>query len=71
MEADLIILEEKLNRLIALCGKLRAENAQLRESLLQAQDDADQLRGNMALASQRLKSLIERLPQDETSGEAL
>lgn len=71
MEADLIILEEKLNRLLALCQKLRAENTQLRQSLIQAQDDAEQLKSNMAMASQRLRSLIERLPQDETSGEAL
>ena len=71
MEADLIILEEKLNRLLALCQQLRAENTQLRQSLLQAQGEAEQLKGNIALASQRLWSLIERLPQDETSGEAL
>jgi len=71
MEADLIILEEKLNRLLALCQQLRAENAQLRQSLAQAQDEAGQLKSNMALAGQRLKALIDRLPQDETSGEAL
>jgi cell division protein ZapB len=71
MEADLILLEEKLNRLLALCQQLRAENAQLRQSLAQAQDEAGQLKSNMALAGQRLKALIDRLPQDETSGEAL
>ena len=71
MEADLIILEEKLNSLLALCQKLRAENTQLRQSLTQAQDDAEQLKNNMTLAGQRLKTLIARLPQDETSGEAL
>ena len=71
MEADLIILEEKLNSLLALCQKLRAENTQLRQSLTQAQDDAEQLKNNMTLAGQRLKTLIDRLPQDETSGEAL
>ena len=71
MEADLIILEEKLNSLLALCQKLRAENTQLRQSLTQAQDDVEQLKNNMTLAGQRLKTLIDRLPQDETSGEAL
>ena len=71
MEADLIILEEKLNKLLAMCQQLRAENTQLRQSLLQAQGEVEQLKGNIALASQRLRSLIERLPQDETSGEAL
>ena len=71
MEADLIILEEKLNSLLALCQKLRSENTQLRQSLTQAQDEAEQLKNNMTLAGQRLKTLIDRLPQDETSGEAL
>ena len=71
MEADLIILEENLNSLLALCQKLRAENTQLRQSLTQAQDEAEQLKNNMTLAGQRLKTLIDRLPQDETSGEAL
>ena len=71
MEADLIILEEQLNSLLALCQQLRAENTQLRQSLTQAQDDAEQLKNNMTLAGQRLKMLIDRLPQDETSGEAL
>ena len=71
MEADLIILEEKLNSLLALCQKLRSENTQLRQSLTQAQDEAEQLKNNMTLAGQRLKMLIDRLPQDETSGEAL
>lgn len=65
MEADLKILEEKLTQLITLCQALRAENLELRQGLAQAQDDAKQLKDNMSLASQRLKLLIERLPQDE------
>jgi cell division protein ZapB len=65
MEADLKLLEEKLSQLIALCQTLRSENQELRQGLAKAQDDAKQLKENMSLASQRLKVLIERLPQDE------
>lgn len=65
MEADLKILEEKLSQLIALCQALRSDNLELRQSLAQAQDEARQLKDNMSLASQRLKALIGRLPQDE------
>ena len=71
MEADLKLLEEKLTQLIALCQALRSENLELRQGLAQAQDDARQLKENMSMASQRLKLLIERLPQDEIGKGAL
>ncbi|HEX5538726.1 MAG TPA: hypothetical protein VFX01_02960 [Methylophilaceae bacterium] len=71
MEADLKILEEKLSQLIALCQALRADNLELRQSLAQAQDEARQLKDNMSLASQRLKALIGRLPEDEISKDTL
>jgi len=71
MEADLKILEEKLSQLIALCQALRSDNLELRQSLAQAQDEARQLKDNMSIASQRLKVLIGRLPEDEISKDTL
>ena len=71
MEADLKALEEKLAQLIALCQLLRSENLELRQALVQAQDESRQLKENMALASTRLEALIERLPQDVVSKESL
>ena len=71
MEADLKALEEKLTQLVALCQLLRSENLQLRQELVQAQDDNKQLKDNMALASTRLEALIGRLPQDVVSKESL
>lgn len=71
MEADLKALEDKLTQLIALCQLLRSENLELRQELVQAQDEARQLKDNMALASTRLEALIERLPQDVVSKESL
>ncbi|MCB5188262.1 hypothetical protein LG200_09655 [Methylobacillus caricis] len=63
MDSDLIALEEKLGQLISLCHLLRAENLELRQELVSAQDDNKHLKENMALATTRLEALIERLPE--------
>ena len=60
MDADIKALEEKLAKLIALIGSLRAENMQLREK-------SDVLKNNMAIASVKLEGLLEKLPQGEES----
>ena len=62
MDADLKALEEKLSGLISLCSELRIENAQLRFDLSATQNDATLLKAKMALASERIEALMERLP---------
>jgi hypothetical protein len=62
MDADLKALEEKLSGLISLCSDLRSENARLRLDLNTTQSDAALLKVNMALASERIEALMERLP---------
>jgi cell division protein ZapB len=62
MDADLKALEEKLSGLISLCSDLRSENAQLRLDLNTMLSDAALLKANMALASERIEALMERLP---------
>ena len=64
MNADLITLEEKLAQLISLCQLLRAENLELRQELTLSQDDNKQLQDNIELASRKLQTLIEQLPED-------
>ena len=64
MEADLKALEDKVAQLIDLCKQLRTENIDLRQELAQAQNDARQLKENMALTGNRLQALLERLPED-------
>jgi cell division protein ZapB len=64
MESDLKALEERIVRLIGLTQQLRTENIHLRQELAQAQDDARQLKENMAQAGTRLQALLERLPED-------
>jgi len=64
MDADLKSLEEKLSQLISLCHSLRSENSALRQELAQAQSDSKKLRDNMALVSNRLEAVIDRLPEE-------
>ncbi len=64
MDADLKALEEKLTQLIAQTRLLRSENLGLRQELGQAQEDVKHLKGNMMLASTRLKALVGRLPDE-------
>lgn len=64
MDADLKVLEEKLNQLVALCRALGAENTSLKQELAQAQDDTKQLKAQIAQASVRLEALIGQLPHD-------
>jgi cell division protein ZapB len=63
METDLNILEARVARLIDLFQQARTENIQLRQELAQAQDEVRQLKENMALAGNRLQTLLERLPE--------
>lgn len=64
MESDLKALEDKITRLVGLFQQAREENVQLRQELAQAQDDARQLKENMALAGSRVQALLEQLPED-------
>jgi cell division protein ZapB len=64
MEADLKSLEEKISKLISLCGSLREENGQLRADLSQAQQKTDSLKNNMLLASNKLELLLNNVPNE-------
>ena len=62
MDTDLKSLEEKISKLISLCGHLREENGQLRGDLSQAQQAATNLKNNMLLASNKLEVLLDNVP---------
>ena len=64
MDADLKSLEDKMSKLIALCGSLREENAQLRGDLSQAQLTSDTLKSKMLLASNKLEGLLSAMPDN-------
>jgi len=58
MDEDIKNLEEKVSKLLALCGSLREENTELREK-------SETLKKNMEQASVRLEGLLGKLPQGE------
>jgi cell division protein ZapB len=63
MEADLKSLEEKISKLISLCGRLREENGQLRENITLAQQKTDALKSSMLMASNKLEALLQTVPE--------
>ncbi len=65
MEADLKSLEEKISKLISLCGQLREENGQLRYNIMLAQQKTDALKSSMLLASNKLEALLQSVPEAE------
>jgi hypothetical protein len=64
MENELRALEERVEQLATLARRLRDENGELRQSLLNAQNEARSLREKVDTASVRLQRLLDRLPED-------
>ncbi len=64
MENQLRALESKLELLISISGKLRAENHQLRQDLAHSQSSNRQLADKMDAAKARLEKLLEKLPDE-------
>jgi chromosome segregation ATPase len=64
MEDELRALEGRIGQLAALARRLRAENAELRQSLLTAQGETRALKAKVESASARLQRLLERLPEE-------
>jgi len=63
MEAEFNSLEGKVSQFAQVCERLRAENAELREQLSLAQNDAKRLAEKIDGAKARLESLLVRLPE--------
>jgi hypothetical protein len=66
MENELRALEERVGQLAAVARRLRAENAELRQALLAAQNESRILREKVDTATARVQRLLERLPEDAT-----
>ena len=58
MDADLKNLEDRISKLVALCGSLKEENTQLRKK-------SEALKSNMEQASAKLENLLGNLPKSE------
>ena len=63
MVNELNALESKIAQVASLCRSLRAENAQLRQQLISAEDDKKGLAERMATARNRLEHLAQKLPE--------
>jgi cell division protein ZapB len=64
MENELNTLEGKLEQLIQVSGKLRAENHQLRQELAHALSSNRQYSDKMEIAKVRLEKLLISLPEN-------
>ncbi len=64
MENELRALEERIGQLAALARRLRAENAELRQSLLMAQSETRALHAKVEAATIRLQGVLDRLPEE-------
>jgi cell division protein ZapB len=62
MEADLVVLEEKIAQLARLCQKLRGDNTQLRQQLASAQTENKRLADKVNVAKTRIETLLNQIP---------
>jgi len=66
VDAELKSLEIKVESFVALCHRLRADNHQLRQQLVLAQNENKQLAEKIADAKSRLEILLAQIPEEQT-----
>ncbi len=64
METAVTELDEKITQFIQLCQQLRAENIQMRQSILNLQAENKDLHKKIKTAKEQLQSLLEKIPAD-------
>ncbi|MDP2108721.1 MAG: cell division protein ZapB [Rhodocyclaceae bacterium] len=64
MNDEIGALEKKVDKVIALCDALRAENHRLRELTGVLENEKAELAERMVTARTRLEGLMERLPPE-------
>jgi cell division protein ZapB len=62
MEAELTVLDDKINQLVQLTQKLRKDNSQLRQNLASVQSENKRLSDKVNAARNRLESLLTQIP---------
>ena len=63
MDSELTSLEEKIDRTVALCQRLRTENHELRQQLVKAQSDNKTLAEKVEAARVRLETILQQIPE--------
>lgn len=64
MDIDIASLEAKVERIVAFCDELRAENHALRERLAGLEQEKQALAARMTTARERLEDVMGRLPAE-------
>jgi cell division protein ZapB len=62
MDIDISSLEAKVERVVAFCDELRAENHALRERVIGLEQEKQVLAERMTSARQRLETIMDKLP---------
>lgn len=66
MEADILRFEEKLNNFVTLFHRLRAENNELRQTVAMKSDEVKRLSEKLDQTKTRVEALIAQLPEAES-----
>ena len=66
MQAEFDALEHKLNQLVQLSARLRAENHKLRQELVTALSYSKQCDDKINSAQSRLEQILASIPADKT-----
>jgi len=65
MEAELQSLEDRIKLLASQCQQLRAENIDLRQTVLVLKNDNKRLNDKLDVAKSKVEALIGQIPADE------
>ena len=63
MNIDISSLEAKVERVVAFCDALRAENHALRERIAGLEQEKQALTERMTTARERIETIMEKLPE--------
>ncbi len=63
MDAELVALEDRIRQAVDLCARLRGENSDLRQRMVQLQSENRKLADKIVAARERLEGLLEQIPE--------
>jgi cell division protein ZapB len=66
MKIELQDLEGKVQALVEMCQRLRAENHQLRQQLATSQNENVRLNEKVNVAAERIEALLQTIPESQS-----
>jgi cell division protein ZapB len=66
MKIELQDLEGKVQALVEMCQRLRAENNQLRQQLATSQNENARLNEKVSVAAERIEALLQSIPESQS-----